>query len=230
MSPEANDQTLSRRPVRSYHQRKGKTTPTQERGMEHGWPLWGIPTPVGALRLAELFDGRPVVLDIGFGMGESVLTLAEANPEIGVLGLEVHERGVGQLLSGVQEAGLSNVRVLRGDAAEIVRDHLPPASLAGVRLFFPDPWPKSRHHKRRLVQPTWATDVVRALEPGGYLYCATDWEPYAQHMREVLDAEAGLVRHDELVARFRATRPTTRYEAMGIARGHRVTDLVYLRS
>jgi tRNA (guanine-N7-)-methyltransferase len=227
---DSDDQAMSRRPVRSYHQRKGKVTPTQERGLAEGWSLWGIESPAGKLAIDQLFGGSPVVLDIGFGMGESVLMLAQANPKIGVLGLEVHERGVGQLLAGVQEAGLRNVRVWRADAAEVVRDHLPAGSLAGVRLFFPDPWPKSRHHKRRLVQPSWAADVVHTLEPGGYLYCATDWEPYAEHMCEVLDVEPGLIRRDDLVAEFRATRPTTRYEALGIARGHRVTDLVYLRS
>lgn len=218
------------RAVRSYHQRKGKITPTQQRGLEQGWKRFGVEHGDDALDLPGLFGDRPVVVDIGFGMGESLLELAASRPDLGVLGVEVHERGVGQALAGVIDQNLSNVRIVRSDAAEVIAHLLPDESVDGVRLFFPDPWPKARHHKRRLVKSEWARQVVRVLRPGGYLYCATDWEPYAEHMQLVLGAETGLTRRDDLVPMFRETRPTTKYEALGIARGHKVTDLVYLRA
>jgi tRNA (guanine-N7-)-methyltransferase len=217
------------RPVRSYHQRRGKMTATQEQGLATGWQQFGVELPAGSLDFVSLFGSVDVILDIGFGMGESVLTMAAAQPAVGVLGVEVHDRGIGQALAGVIEAGLTNVRVMRGDAADILRDHVDPDSLNGIRLYFPDPWPKSRHHKRRLVQPAWAALVANRLKPGGFLHCATDWLPYADHMRVVLGAEPGLVRRDDLVDEYRAARPTTRYESIGIERGHVVTDLVYQR-
>jgi tRNA (guanine-N7-)-methyltransferase len=221
--------TAQLRPVRSYHQRRGKMTPTQELGLAAGWALFGLELPAGYIDLASVFGSADIVLDIGFGMGESVLTMAAAQPHTGVLGVEVHDRGIGQVLAGISQSGLTNVRVTRGDAAEIVRDHIAPATLSGIRLYFPDPWPKSRHHKRRLVQPGWAALVASRLRPGGTLHCATDWSHYAQHMQAVLDAEPGLVRRDDLVTEFRAARPTTRYEDIGVQRGHTVTDLVYQR-
>ena len=215
--------------MRSYHQRAGKMTSTQARGLADGLPRYAVPDEPLVLDLAQIFDGRSVVLDIGFGMGESVVELTSDHPELGVLGLEVHDRGIGQLLAAVLDADSSNVRVARADAAEFLRDRVPPESLMGVRLFFPDPWPKKRHHKRRLVQPAWANLVASRLVAGGYLHCATDWEDYGRHMREVLDDEAGLVRRDDLVDEYRSSRPTTKYERIGLDRGHIVTELVYLR-
>jgi tRNA (guanine-N7-)-methyltransferase len=217
------------RPVRSYHQRRGKMTPTQERGLETGWSSYGLDLPPGYVNFDALFGASDVFVDIGFGMGESVLTMAAARPDVGVFGIEVHDRGIGQALAGIVDLGLTNVRVARGDAAEILRDHIEPESLSGIRLYFPDPWPKSRHHKRRLVQRRWATLVGTRLKPGGTLHCATDWFHYAEHMKAVLDAEPTLQRRDDLVAEFTQSRPTTRYESMGIERGHVVTDLVYQR-
>lgn len=234
MTPEPADVTsavpaTSLRPVRSYHQRRGKMTPTQEQGLTTGWTEFGLELPAGYFDFHALFGPAEVILDIGFGMGESVLTMAAAQPSTGVLGVEVHDRGIGQVMAGIIDGGLTNVRVVRADAAEVVRDHVAPESLSGVRLYFPDPWPKSRHHKRRLVQPTWAALVADRLRPGGTLHCATDWIHYAQHMQTVLDGEPGLVRRHDLVADYRAARPTTRYEEIGIGRGHVVTDLVYQR-
>jgi tRNA (guanine-N7-)-methyltransferase len=204
-------------------------TPTQLRGLEDGWSEYGLSVPTGAFDFVEIFDGREVALDIGFGMGESVLTMAIAQPQRGILGVEVHDRGVGQVLAGVIDLKLRNVRVVRADAADMLRDHIGEQSLSEVRLYFPDPWPKSRHHKRRLVQPEWSALVASRLKRGGRLHCATDWSAYATHMRLVLDAEPRFERRDDLVAHYRAARPTTRYETIGIDRGHIVTDLVYER-
>ena len=182
--------------------------------------------PDGPLDPAELF-GAPVVLEIGFGTGAATLAMAEADPGTAVIAAEVYPAGAATLLLGLEERGLGNVRVLIGDGRELLRERIPTASLAGVRVFFPDPWPKGRHRKRRLVDADFAALVADRLAPGGLLHCATDWQPYAEQMAEVLAAEPGLVLEER---RDRPEwRPVTRYEERGRALGHEVVDLLARR-
>jgi len=221
------------RTVRSYVRRAGRLTPSQRRALERYWAKYGIDR--GAAQLldaARLFGRRaPCVLEIGFGSGDTLLSAAGAQPERNFLGIEVHEPGLGRLLAGLEREGLNNVRVLREDAAELLANGIPAASLAEVWLYFPDPWPKLRHHKRRLIQAPFVERVHAALQSGGRFCLATDWEPYAQQMLQVLDACTGL--HNIAgVGRYLERPPErglTRFERRGERRGHRVRDLIYER-
>ncbi|NLG76849.1 MAG: tRNA (guanosine(46)-N7)-methyltransferase TrmB [Xanthomonadaceae bacterium] len=221
-----------RRSVRSFVIRRGRATVAQQRALDELWPKYGIGLDAEQLDLDAAFGRKAsTLIEIGFGAGEALLSFAQANPAWNCLGIEVHPPGVGHLLLGIERAQLLNVRVIMHDAVEVLSQHLPPASIALVHIFFPDPWPKKRHHKRRLIQPAFADLLARVLAPGGVLRLATDWEPYAHHMREVLDSsplfvnragESGFVpRPDE--------RPLTRFEKRGQRLGHGVWDLEYLR-
>jgi len=220
------------RGVRSYVLRAGRTTTAQQRALADLWPRFGVDPPQEPLDLDQLFDRHaPRVLEIGFGTGEALLAHALGHPELDHLGIEVHPPGVGRLLLAVAEAGLRNLRVVRHDAVEVLEGWLPDASIAVVHVFFPDPWPKKRHHKRRLVQTGFANSVARVLEHAGVLRLATDWEPYAEHMRAVLDPHAAfenLAGENGYVARP-ASRPLTRFEKRGQRLGHAVWDLAYRR-
>jgi tRNA (guanine-N7-)-methyltransferase len=221
--------------IRSFHPRRGRVTTSQAAAIERGWPAYGIDVAPQLLDLAAVFgDDHPVVVEIGFGTGEATATMAAADPATNVLAVDVHTPGFGQLLQRVADEALTNVRVVSGDAVELFRDMLAPGSLSGIRLYFPDPWPKARHHKRRLVRPDFVALAVSRLAPGGELHLATDWPDYAHHMRAVLDAEPLLVKgFDDQVADPAdrpAQRPTTRFERAGQAKGHPVVDLVYVRS
>jgi tRNA (guanine-N7-)-methyltransferase len=224
--------TKSLRSIRSFVRRESRITPAQLRALGELWPRYGIPEGQAPLDWPSVFGRRaPVILEIGFGNGEALAAAAAAHPENNYLGIEVHRPGVGSLLRRIEVGTLSNVRVLLGDASEILAQRIPDASLAAVHLFFPDPWPKKRHHKRRLVQPEFAALVARKLEAGGYFHLATDWPAYAEHMAAVLSRTEGLVdasgegRFQELVA----GRLSTRFEQRGRRLGHEVRDLVYLR-
>jgi tRNA (guanine-N7-)-methyltransferase len=189
-----------------------------------------LPFAPGPLDFASVF-GRtaPVVLEIGFGMGETTARIAAENPGVNYLGIEVHAPGVGSLLRQVEAAGLTNVRVVSHDAVEVLRDMVAPGSLAGIHVFFPDPWPKKRHHKRRLMQPAFAELAASRLAPGGYLHVATDWEEYAQQVLEVLAATPGLRNTAEGYAPRPASRPETKFERRGVRLGHGVWDIVFRR-
>jgi tRNA (guanine-N7-)-methyltransferase len=218
--------------VRSYVLRQGRLTDGQQRACARLWSCFGLDLRPGTpLHPAALFaDQRPLRLEIGCGNGEALLRLAAAHPGVGFLGAEVHRPGVGRLLLGLEREGLENVRVLQRDAVEVL-DALPPACLEGIYLFFPDPWPKTRHHKRRLVQPPFAERVARVLRPGGFLHAATDWEPYALHMLEVLGscpALASAAADGRFVERPE-DRPLTHFERRGQRLGHRVHDLLFHR-
>ena len=226
------------RAVQSFVLREGRLTAGQQRAFTTLWPRFGVEWRPGTrLDPAALFDPpRPVVLEIGFGNGESLAAQAQAAPERGFLGLEVHRPGVGHLLLTIERLGLTNLRVLRQDARALLRappnGGLPDASLAGVQLFFPDPWPKKRHHKRRIVQPDFMQDVARVLVPGGFFHAATDWAPYAEHMLAVIEGEPALFENSAGAGRFAerpAGRPLTKFERRGERLGHRVVDLVYRR-
>lgn len=218
-----------RREIRSFVRREGRITTSQKEALENLWPRYGLdaPSTAAALDLSTLFGrSAPVVFEIGFGAGDALLFRAERAPEQDFIGVEVHRPGVGRVLNRAEKLGLSNLRVASHDAVEVLRDWLAPASLDELILEFPDPWHKSRHHKRRIVQPVFAALVASRLKPGGLFRLATDWVPYAEHMREVLDASAdfsgGEVPRPD-------SRPITRFEARGERLGHAMCDLLYRR-
>lgn len=221
----------AQRPVRSFVLRQGRMTEAQRRALSDLFARHGVEYRAQPLDFDILFGRRaPRVLEVGCGMGETTAAIAQANPAIDYLAVEVHLPGVGSLLRRIEAAGLANVRVLRHDAVEVVRDMIPPASLTGVHVFFPDPWPKKRHHKRRLLKPPFVRSLAERLAPGGYLHVATDWLEYAAEVLTVLDAEPLLVNRAGLGYSERpAHRPLTKFEQRGIALGHEVRDLVFER-
>ena len=212
-------------PIRSYVLRQSRTTPAQRRALDQLTLRFGIPYTGRFLYPAELFGRRaPLVLEIGSGMGETTAEIAAAHPETDFIAIEVHGPGVGSLLNRIEAQQLSNLRVIRHDAAEVLEHMIPDGSLAGIHLFFPDPWPKRRHHKRRLVQPAFVALAARKLAAGGSLHAATDWPDYAAQIEAVLLAEPLL----EPAAHSRA-RPLTKFERRGLGLGHAVRDLLFLR-
>ena len=219
------------RGVRSFVLRAGRIGPGQQRALDELGPRFVLPYRAERLDLAATF-GRdaPVVLEIGFGMGDATAQIAAALPGTDFIGIEVHAPGVGALLKRIGEQRLTNLRLIQHDAVEVLQHMIPPASLAGVHIYFPDPWPKKRHHKRRLIQPAWVRQLVTRLAPGGYLHCATDWQPYAEQMLQVLGAEAGLVNTADGYAPRPAWRPQTKFETRGLKLGHGVWDLLFRRS
>jgi tRNA (guanine-N7-)-methyltransferase len=218
----------ARRPIRSYVLRAGRTTAAQARALAELGPRWLIAFEARPLDAAALFGrSAPLVFEIGFGMGEASAAIAAAQPQCDFIACEVHAPGVGALLARIEALGLSNLRLVRHDAVEVLERMIAPATLAGVHLFFPDPWHKKRHHKRRLVQPGFARLVAERLAPGGYLHCATDWAPYAEQMLEVLSGEPRLANRFDGYAPRPAYRPPTKFERRGLALGHGVWDLVF---
>lgn len=225
--------TAPHRRIRSFVLRAGRMTDAQQRGFDEGWPQWGIDYNAASVDFDERFGGPGErVLEIGFGMGQSLLTMAAAQPERQFIGVEVHRPGVGKLLSGVAEQKLTNLRVFCHDAVEVLENCICPQSMARIQIFFPDPWHKKRHHKRRLIQPAFTALLASRLQSGGILHLATDWEPYAEHMLEVLEENRSLKncagagnwspRPDE--------RPETKFERRGKRLGHGVWDLLYRRT
>jgi tRNA (guanine-N7-)-methyltransferase len=222
------------RPIRSFVLREGRMTGAQERAFEEMWSRFGVDwTPGERLALPRLFgNDRPVFLEIGFGNGEALATLAERHPDRNYLGIEVHRPGVGHLLLELSKRGHCNVRILRQDAVEILEQALAPASLSGVYLLFPDPWPKKRHHKRRILNPGFVRLLARVIRPGGLFHAATDWEPYADRMMEVLSEAGDLFENSAgpgAFARRPEARPHTKFERRGRRLGHPVRDLVFRR-
>lgn len=229
--PPPSTSTEALRPVRSFVRREGRLTQGQRRALQQLLDRYAVPD-TAVLDPAVLFGpGVPVVMDIGFGNGSALVELARSHPGRGYLGVEVYRPGVGGLLQRLEQEGIPNVRVACADAVELLARRVPEASLAGVQLFFPDPWPKKRHHKRRMVQPDWASLVARRLAPGGFLHLATDCSDYAQWMLEVLEGCPELVNASGR-GRFApgpCGRPDTRFQRRGEARGHPVRDLIYRR-
>ncbi|MFS8608621.1 MAG: tRNA (guanosine(46)-N7)-methyltransferase TrmB [Gammaproteobacteria bacterium] len=219
------------RKVRSFVRRPGRITVAQRRALETLLPRYGLPYEQRRLDLDAVFGrSAPRVLDIGFGDGEALVTTAARYPEIDYLGVEIHEPGVGHLLLLLERAGLENVRVIVHDVVEVIEAMLPDASFDAINLFFPDPWPKKRHHKRRLVQPPFIAQCERIMKPGALLHVATDWAPYAEHTREVL-AQSALqpVAAQTLAGDPLAERPPTKFERRGERLGHVAADLYYRR-
>jgi len=218
------------RAIRSYVLRAGRMGPGQQRALDELGPRFVLPFAAQPLDFARTFGRQaPVVLEIGFGMGDATARVAASMPDIDFIGIEVHLPGVGALLKRIAEAGLTNLRLVRHDAVEVLAQMIPADALAGVHLWFPDPWHKKRHHKRRLVQPGFVGQLVDHLEPGGYLHCATDWQPYAEQMLQVLSAEPRLRNTAEAYAPRPAWRPRTKFEARGLKLGHGVWDLLFRR-
>lgn len=218
------------RAIRSFVIRTGRITPAQERALAELWPRFGVEYAPAPLDLDALYGrAAPRTLEIGFGNGEHLLGQARAHPERDFLGVEVHRPGVGRLLLGLAEHGLTNVRVICHDAVEVLARQLPPHAFAAILILFPDPWPKKRHHKRRLIQPDFAALLASRLAPGGVLHLATDWEPYAEHMLEVLRGVPGLVNlaPDGGYAPRPSWRAPTRFERRGERLGHAVRDLAF---
>jgi tRNA (guanine-N7-)-methyltransferase len=208
------------RPIRSYVLRQGRTTPAQKRALEALYPKYGI-----AFSAEKISSVRPLVLEIGSGMGESTVEIAKTHPEADFVAVEVHGPGVGSLLNSIEREKLTNLRVIRHDAIDVLQQMIADESLAAIHLFFPDPWPKKRHHKRRLVQPEFAALAARKLRPGGILHAATDVPDYAEHIAAVFSASDLF---DEAKSGF-AERPVTKFESRGRRLGHAVRDLVFRR-
>jgi len=220
----------ARRSIRSYVLRQGRVTEAQARAVARLMPVYGIAFSPAPLDIERAFGRRaPKILEIGFGMGETTAAIAAAHPERDYLGIEVHTPGVGALLRHVESLGLTNVRVIQHDAVEVVGRMIAPGVLDGVHVFFPDPWPKKRHHKRRLLQPEFVHLLGTRLKPGAYLHAATDWEDYAGQMLEVLSAEPLLENTATGFAPRPEERPLTKFETRGTRLGHGVWDLVFRR-
>ena len=214
------------RPVRSFVLRKGRLTEAQSRALEELSPVYELACGPGPIKLEDVFGrSAPLVVEIGFGNGEATWQMAAAEPDKDFIGIEVHAPGVGHLMLAIEEHELPNVRIVRRDAVEFLRDELPPDSISELRIFFPDPWPKKRHHKRRIIQPAFLELVEIPLKRGGLVHVATDWQPYVEHIREVFDANPRFEAEEDSDVKDR--RPVTKYEQRGQRLGHAITDLVY---
>jgi tRNA (guanine-N7-)-methyltransferase len=218
------------RPIRSFVLRQGRMSVAQTRALETLLPRHGIPYREQVLDLDTTFGrSAPKILEIGFGMGDSTAAIAAAHPQNDYLGIEVHGPGVGSLLNQIAALGLTNLRVIQHDAVEVLKHMIAPASLDGVHIFFPDPWHKKKHHKRRLIQPELVALLCEKLKPGGYLHAATDWQEYAEHILAVLAAEPRLANTAADYAPKPDYRPLTKFEHRGIKLGHGVWDIVFRR-
>ena len=221
---------MENRRIRSYVLRQGRVSNAQQRSLETLLPRFVIPYAAKQLDLDTAFGrSAPKILEIGFGMGESTAVIAQAQPQHDFLAIEVHSPGVGSLLKQIDELGLSNIRIIQHDAVDVLQNMIPDHALDGVHIFFPDPWHKSRHKKRRLIQPPLVAMLANKLKPGGYLHVATDWEDYAVQVLEVLNADPLLANTAPDYAPRPAYRPLTKFEQRGLRLGHGVWDVLFLR-
>lgn len=220
------------RTVRSFVMRAGRTTEGQQRALEQCWPRMGLNLADGQIDPTQVFGREaPLILEIGFGMGDSLIEMASQQPEKDFIGIEVHRPGVGRLLARAEEAGLTNIRVYADDAVQVLADCIPDNSLDGLQLFFPDPWHKKRHHKRRIVQPEFVQKVRSKLKIGGCFHMATDWHNYAEQMQDVMSNAAGF-RNQIGPGEFAPQppwRPVTKFQKRGERLGHGVWDLMFSR-
>ena len=218
-------------PIRSYVLRQGRVSNAQQRACDTLLPLFGIPYAPQCVDLERIFGrSAPQVLEIGFGMGETTAAIAAQHPANDYLGIEVHTPGVGSLLKLIAELNLANVRIIQHDAVEVLRDMIAPATLAAVHIFFPDPWPKKRHHKRRLIQPPFVSLLCERMKPGAYIHAATDWQDYAEQILAVMSAEPQLVNTAHDYAPRPGYRPQTKFESRGLKLGHEVRDIVFRKT
>ena len=219
--------------IKSFVTRAGRTTSGQAKALADLGPRFVLAFNRDAFNAEQAF-GRtaPLILEIGFGMGDATAHIAQVRPEDDFLCCEVHEPGVGALLKRMGELDLNNIRILQHDAVEVIEHMLPAESLDGVHIFFPDPWHKLRHNKRRLIQTPFVHELVKRLKPGGYIHCATDWQPYAEHILKVMQSEPGLINRSQRADSFSDQpiyRPLTKFENRGLKLGHGVWDLVFER-
>jgi len=227
---ETPETDLSKRHIRSFVLRQGRVSPAQQRAVETLLPRFGIPYTAQPLDLDQAFGrAAPKILEIGFGMGDSTATIALAHPRNDYLALEVHTPGVGNLLKLIDAQQIPNIRIMQHDAVEVLRDMIGDATLDGVHIFFPDPWHKARHNKRRLIQSPFVAQLVQKIKPGGYIHVATDWQDYAEQVLAVLSAEPLLENTAADYAPRPEYRPLTKFEQRGIRLGHGVWDLVFQR-
>jgi len=230
MDEQAPPQHRAPRAIRSYVLRAGRMGSGQVRALAELGPRFVLPFQATPLDAAAVFGrSAPLVVEIGFGMGQATAQIAALQPGTDFIGIEVHAPGVGALLQRIDEAALGNLRLVQHDAVAVLEQMIAPASLAGVQVFFPDPWHKKKHHKRRLIQPAFVALVASRLAPGGRLHCATDWQPYAEQMLAVLDAEPMLANTCAGYAPRPDHRPLTKFEQRGLNLGHGVWDLVFTR-
>jgi tRNA (guanine-N7-)-methyltransferase len=220
-----------RRGVRSFVVRAGRIGSGQRRALQDLGPRYVLPLQAAPPDWSAVFGRRaPLVLEIGFGMGDATARIAAAQPDLDFIGVEVHPPGVGALLKRIEEQALTNVRIVHHDAVQVLDQMIEPASLAGIHVYFPDPWHKKRHHKRRLIQPPFVAALSSRLASGGYLHCATDWQPYAEQMLQVLTAQPLLRNDADGFAERPGWRPPTKFEHRGLQLGHGVWDLLFRRT
>jgi tRNA (guanine-N7-)-methyltransferase len=222
--------TTTHRPIRSFVLRQGRVSNAQQRAHETLLPQFGIPYAPQIVDLDRIFGrGAPKVLEIGFGMGETTAAIAALHPEIDYLGIEVHTPGVGSLLKVIAAQNLANVRIVQHDAVEVLRNMIAPDTFDAAHVFFPDPWPKKRHHKRRLIQREFIALLVERMKAGAYLHVATDWQEYAEQILAVLSAEPALANSVDGYAPRPGYRPQTKFESRGLKLGHGVWDIIFRR-
>ncbi len=231
MTEPTQSQVIPRRPIRSYVLRSGRLTDSQKKAIAEHWQEFVIPTGDSLLNLQELFP-KPgkLVLEIGFGMGDSLLENSLQEPSSNFIGIEVHQPGIGKLLHGIAEQGSANLKIICRDATEVLTRCIPLTTLDKVQIFFPDPWPKKKHQKRRIVQPDFMTVLRDRLKPGGKIHLATDWQEYAEHMLVVMEGVSGM-HNQEGAGKFweHPARPGTKFETRGKRLGHGVWDLMYVK-
>lgn len=225
----STQERIDRSRIRSFIRRQGRVTAGQQLALDHYWDKYCL-DPNQDYDYDRVFERRaPLIVEIGFGNGESLAEMAEANPQFNYIGIEVHRPGVGHLMLLLEQKGLNNVRIYHDDAIEILERKIADHSLAGVHLFFPDPWHKKRHHKRRIVRPSFVQLINKKLQSGAYFHAATDWENYAEHMLPILDAEPGMINASP-TRNYCARpdyRPLTKFEKRGLRLGHGVWDLIF---
>ena len=233
LSPTAGSLALSApqpRPIRSFVLRQGRMSPAQRRAIDTLLPRFGLAFQPAPVDLDRVFGrAAPHVLEIGCGMGETTARIAQTRPEIDFVAIEVHAPGIGSLLRHVEALGLTNVRVIQHDAVEVLASMIQPRAVAGIHVFFPDPWPKKRHHKRRLLKPSFVHELAQRLASGGYLHVATDWQDYAHEILATLGAEPLLENTMHHFAPRPDYRPLTKFEARGLKLGHSVWDVIFRR-
>ncbi len=213
--------------IRTYRLRGSRITGPQQSALDKYWGTYGIEYSTELLDIASIFPlAKQVIAEIGFGMGEATALIGQSNPDTGYLAIEVHKPGIGKLMARIEELSLTNIRIIEGDAHPIVKTMVPDQSLDGVHLFFPDPWPKKRHHKRRIINSDFLALIHPKIKDGGFFHIATDWVPYAEHIAEVF-AASPLFTGGEVERPV--WRPVTRFEGQGITKDHQVTDLRYFK-
>lgn len=221
-----------KRIIRSFVRREGRMTLSQKEALEQYWDRFGLSTTTGFLNLMSVFQrSGDVILEIGFGMGQSLIATALEHPEVDFIGVEVHRPGIGKLLQQIAEHGLTNLRVFQEDIVQVLAKSVPDSSLSGVQIYFPDPWPKARHHKRRLIQPRFVHILYQKLKIGGKLHLATDWQNYAEHMMRVMTEASGfnnLAGYGRFILNNNF-RPKTKFEERGLKLGHQVWDLLFIK-